>query len=136
MSESIGAEVFHAHHLVLLFARWTLARESSLATLTLSHTFLSVLSCAFLSVLRSDSSLRQVHLPRPLMAFGGHAACDMSIECLGVGQTYRLLSAVCFVSSLPACMEGKTYRAACQHMLSHATDFERPIAASGELTLR
>ena len=74
MSEPIGAEVFHAHHLVLLFARWTLAWKSGLATLTLSHTFLSVFSCAFLSVLRADSSLRQVHLPRPLMAFRGHAA--------------------------------------------------------------
>ena len=29
-----------------------------------------------------------------------------------------------FVLSLPACMEGKTYRVACQHMFSHATDCE------------
>ena len=58
MSNIIVAEVFDAHHLVLLFARWTLARKSGLPTLTLSHTFVPVLSCAFLSVLRSDSSSR------------------------------------------------------------------------------
>ena len=29
---------------------------------------------------------------------------------------------VCLSLSLLACMEGKTYRAACQHMFSHATN--------------
>ena len=102
MSELIGAEVFDAHHLVLLFARWTLAGKSGLAALALSHLLLSVFSCAFLFVLRSNSSLRQVHLLRSLMAFGGHTAAicafntpvsatftDCSVQYAGISPCQR-----------------------------------------------
>ena len=127
MSNHIGAEVSDAHHLVLLFARWTLTRKSGLATLTLSHAFLSVFSCAFLSVLRS------------VRLYVRYICPGLSWRLKAIRLRYEHLIPRCRTlvptaqygmlrfSSLPACMEGKTYQAACQHMVSHATNCEGPL---------